>query len=179
MLKLGNYGMVFLTTSLINNIRLSMTLFFSFGVSMGSETLISCKRIQNCFVEGYDICARWDPRSGEDTLSKVSFSVKAGQVVAVIGPVGAGKSSLLQAILSELPLKDGQINIRGKISYASQEPWLFNGTVKDNILFGQPYHAKRYSEIVKVCALERDMELFPEGDMTQGGILRCRHIFTG
>ncbi|RXG69973.1 Multidrug resistance-associated protein 4 [Armadillidium vulgare] len=184
---------VFLTTSLINNIRLSMTLFFSFGVSMGSETLISCKRIQkflemeekedsdrvtrsdlrpkpqNCYVEGYDICARWDPRSGEDTLSKVSFSVKAGQVVAVIGPVGAGKSSLLQAILSELPLKDGQINIRGKISYASQEPWLFNGTVKDNILFGQPYHAKRYSEIIKVCALERDMELFPEGDMTQVG----------
>lgn len=73
---------------------------------------------------------------------------------------------MLHVILKELPLSEGKIEIGGTISYASQEPWLFAGSVRQNILFGQPYVRERYSQVVKVCALKRDFQLFPYGDKT-------------
>ena len=76
---------------------------------------------------------------------------------------------MLQAILGELPLSNGSLAVGGDISYSSQEPWLFVGTVRQNILFGQPYNAERYKEVIQVCALKRDLELFPHGDRTVVG----------
>nr|XP_045582319.1 ATP-binding cassette sub-family C member 4-like isoform X3 [Procambarus clarkii] len=184
---------VFVTSSLINNVRLVMTLFFPFGIAMGSETLISCRRLQeflemeeredkscvqksnlrpkqkDCGLTVTSLKAKWSEATEEDTLSNVSCSVKSGELLAIIGPVGAGKGSLLQAILGELPIKAGSISIRGRVAYASQEPWVFSGTVRQNILFGQPYDVKRYNEVIKVCALEEDLELLPHGDMTVVG----------
>ncbi|XP_069950148.1 ATP-binding cassette sub-family C member 4-like isoform X3 [Cherax quadricarinatus] len=184
---------VFVTSSLINNVRLVMTLFFPFGIAMGSETLISCRRLQNflemeeredessiqksnlrpkqkdCGLTVTDLTAKWSEATEEDTLSEVSCSVKTGELLAVIGPVGSGKGSLLQAILGELPAKSGSISIRGKVAYASQEPWVFCGTLRQNILFGQPYDVKRYNEVIKVCALEQDLEQLPQGDQTMVG----------
>lgn len=97
------------------------------------------------------------------------FQVLPGQCLAVIGPVGSGKSSLLHVILQELPLIEGKMQVSGRISYASQEPWLFAGTVRQNILFGLPMNKHRYRTIVKICALERDFSLFPYGDKTKVG----------
>lgn len=80
---------------------------------------------------------------------------------------GAGKSSLLQAILSELPLESGTVVINGKVSYAAQEPWVFAGSARQNILFGQEMDRHRYDDVVKVCALIKDFEQFGEfGDRT-------------
>ncbi|KYM96120.1 hypothetical protein ALC62_13171 [Cyphomyrmex costatus] len=79
------------------------------------------------------------------------------------------QSSFLQAILGELKSSQGQIHINGKISYVSQEPWLFTGTVRNNILFGQPYDNNRYQNVVDVCALTKDFEQFPYGDKTLVG----------
>lgn len=79
------------------------------------------------------------------------------------------QSSFLQAILGELKVSQGQIHINGKISYASQEPWLFTGTVQSNILFGQPYDKDRYQNVVNVCALTKDFEQLPYGDKTLVG----------
>lgn len=79
------------------------------------------------------------------------------------------QSSFLQTILGELKPSHGQIRINGKISYASQEPWLFAGTVRNNILFGQPYNKDKYQTVVKVCALVRDFEELPYGDKTLVG----------
>lgn len=76
------------------------------------------------------------------------------------------QSSLLHAILGELPLREGTIKVNGTISYASQEPWLFAGSVRQNILFGSPYDRDRYRQVVKVCALRTDFEQFPYGDKT-------------
>jgi ABC-type multidrug transport system, ATPase and permease components len=73
---------------------------------------------------------------------------------------------LLHAILKELPLISGSIIIEGTVSYASQEPWLFTGSVQQNILFGQPMNLERYKKVVSVCALKRDFELLPHGDKT-------------
>jgi len=79
------------------------------------------------------------------------------------------QSSFLQAILGELKSSQGQIHINGKISYVSQEPWLFAGTVRNNILFGQSYDKDKYQNVVNVCALTKDFEQLPYGDKTLVG----------
>src|SRR6266487_2932521 len=72
-------------------------------------------------------------------------------------------------ILGELPLISGNLDVNGKLSYASQEPWAFNGSVKDNILLGKEYDERKYKEVIRVSALRRDIELFPYGDNTLVG----------
>jgi ATP-binding cassette subfamily C (CFTR/MRP) protein 4 len=76
------------------------------------------------------------------------------------------QTSLLHAILKELPLSSGSISVGGSISYASQEPWLFTASVQQNILFGQPMDRNRYRQVVRVCALEQDFQQLPHGDKT-------------
>ena len=76
------------------------------------------------------------------------------------------QTSLLHAILKELPISGGTIMVGGTISYASQEPWLFTGSIRKNILFGQPLNKSRYRQVVRVCALEWDFQLLPHGDRT-------------
>ncbi|XP_025405942.1 probable multidrug resistance-associated protein lethal(2)03659 isoform X3 [Sipha flava] len=110
--------------------------------------------------------AKWTDIQTENSLENINLTVRPGRLVAVIGPVGAGKSSLIQAILRELPLSEGNISVRGVISYASQDPWLFAGSVQQNILFGLPMDKERYKKIIKVCALKTDFEQFPYGDRT-------------
>ncbi|KAM7361614.1 putative multidrug resistance-associated protein lethal(2)03659 [Cochliomyia hominivorax] len=116
-----------------------------------------------------NVKAKWDSNSTEYTLDDVNLRVQPGTLVAIIGPVGAGKSSLIQSILGELRPESGTIKTNGTVSYASQEPWLFTGTVRQNILFGQPMDKKRYHQVVKKCALERDFELLPYSDKTVVG----------
>ncbi|KAH8324273.1 hypothetical protein KR074_002950, partial [Drosophila pseudoananassae] len=112
------------------------------------------------------LTAKWDPKSPECTLNELSLQIKSGTLLAVVGLTGSGKSSLIQAILGELPVLSGEIKKRGSISYAAQEPWLFSGTVRQNILFGQPMDQQRYWKVVKDCALERDFDLLPFKDQT-------------
>ncbi|KAF5283707.1 hypothetical protein FQR65_LT13742 [Abscondita terminalis] len=110
--------------------------------------------------------AKWSESSTGYILRNVNLNIERGSLVAVIGPVGSGKTSLLNAILKELPLVDGSLEINGTISYASQEPWLFPGNVRQNIIFGHPWQKTKYDTVVKKCSLERDLELFPYGDRT-------------
>ncbi|XP_073845417.1 probable multidrug resistance-associated protein lethal(2)03659 [Musca autumnalis] len=113
-----------------------------------------------------NVTAKWNPEAVENNLENVSLEFKPKQLIAVIGTVGSGKSTLIQTILGELQPSSGSITVNGTVSYASQEPWLFTGTVRQNILFGQPMDKKRYNLTVKKCALERDFELLPYGDKT-------------
>lgn len=116
-----------------------------------------------------NVFAKWTQEANGDTLKDISISVTKSQLVAVIGPVGSGKSSLFHVILKELPTVSGSIRIDGELSYSSQEAWLFNGSVRQNIIFGEEYDEERYKEVVKVCALESDFDLFPFGDRTLVG----------
>lgn len=103
------------------------------------------------------------------TLANLNIDFPTGKLIGIIGPVGAGKSSLLQAILRELPLKSGSIHIDGTISYANQESWVFAASIRQNILFGDEYNRDRYNKVVECCALARDFEDFENGDLTLVG----------
>lgn len=95
-----------------------------------------------------NVCAKWIDDTSEDTLINVSFSVTSQTLFAIVGPVGGGKSSIFSVILRELPVKSGIMEVVGTISYSSQEPWLFSGTVRDNILFGEKFNSVRYVSIL-------------------------------
>ncbi|XP_023241669.1 multidrug resistance-associated protein 4-like [Centruroides sculpturatus] len=88
------------------------------------------------------------------------------ELLIVIGPVGSGKSSLLMSVLGEIPITFGEVSVKGKISYASQEAWVFNATIRENILFGEKYQEEKYRKILHITALEKDISLFPKGDLT-------------
>ena len=62
---------------------------------------------------------------------------------------------MLMAILGELPLSEGTITVRGKVGYASQQAWIYNGSLQQNIIFGSEYNESKYQEVIKACALER------------------------
>ncbi|KAG5892082.1 hypothetical protein JTB14_011985 [Gonioctena quinquepunctata] len=108
----------------------------------------------------YDLCFE------ENVLESINLTVSQGELLGVIGPVGGGKSSLLQSILGELNVSEGTIHIDGKVSYASQEPWIFGATIRNNILFGLDYDKKRYQEVTSACALEIDFKQFQNRDLT-------------
>lgn len=101
-------------------------------------------------------------------IFEVNVEISSG-LCAIVGPVGSGKSTFLNVILGELELDNGSLTINGSMSYASQEPWLFNDSIRRNIVFVEDYDEERYSKVVKVCALERDFKLLPKGDATTVG----------
>ncbi|KAJ3262529.1 Multidrug resistance-associated protein 4 [Boothiomyces macroporosus] len=99
-----------------------------------------------------------------EILKNISFQLRKKELVAICGFVGAGKSSFLHAILGDMNFTGGRVfNGVNRIAYVSQTPWILSGTVRDNILFGQPYDEKRFQNVVKVCSLERDFTLFENG----------------
>jgi len=99
-------------------------------------------------------------------LSNISVRVNAGEMLAVVGPVGTGKSALLKSILNEMPHQTGNVHVTGSVFYVSQEPWLFPDTVKENILFGKAYENEKFNNIVKSCFLTQDLNSLPHGENT-------------
>jgi ATP-binding cassette subfamily C (CFTR/MRP) protein 1 len=107
------------------------------------------------------------------TLKNINFMVKPGEVLGIIGEVGSGKSSLLQAILNCLillnPKECDGIHIKGKIGYVSQIPWIQNETIKNNILFFKEYDQEKYDKVLEKCQLKYDLDVLEGGDLTEIG----------
>lgn len=97
------------------------------------------------------------------------MQVNRGSLVAVVGTVGSGKSSLISAYLGEMDKLSGKVNSLGTIAYVSQQAWIQNATLQDNILFGKPMDIKRYNQVIAACALKPDIEMLPGGDQTEIG----------
>ncbi|CAG2102441.1 unnamed protein product [Medioppia subpectinata] len=103
-------------------------------------------------------------------LKDINCDVKRGELMAIVGPVGAGKSSIFAAILGELDdMTAGSVGVNGSVAYVSQKSFCFNGTIRDNILFGRPFDHKLYHKILFMCALEEDLKNLSAGDMTVVG----------
>uniref|UniRef100_A0A803TXB3 ABC-type glutathione-S-conjugate transporter n=1 Tax=Anolis carolinensis TaxID=28377 RepID=A0A803TXB3_ANOCA len=99
----------------------------------------------------------------------VNLEIPCGSLLAVVGPVGSGKSSLVSAMLGEMENIKGHINIQGSVAYVPQQAWIQNATLKDNILFGSPLDEARYQKVIEACALLPDLQLLPGGDLTEIG----------
>lgn len=95
--------------------------------------------------------------------------IPEGSLVAVVGHVGSGKSSLLSALLGEMDKLEGTVAVKGSVAYVPQQAWIQNATLKDNIMFGQERRQTWYQRVVEACALEPDLEILPAGDETEIG----------
>ena len=115
------------------------------------------------------VSCSWDQLLERPTLKNVSLKATSGQLVGVTGPVGSGKTSLLMSILEELPVSAGQTSRIGKIAYVSQTPWVFSGTIRENILFGKTFVKQKFLETIQACDLTVDIARFPKGDLTETG----------
>ena len=89
--------------------------------------------------------------------------------MAIVGSVGAGKSSVLSSLLGEMYKSTGNVTIRGSVAYVPQTPWIMNATLRENILFGSPYDQQFYEATLTACGLRPDMEMLPGGDLTEIG----------
>lgn len=136
----------------------------------------------------------------------VSLDINEGHLVAVVGAVGSGKTSLISALLGEMNKIKGHINLKvnqktlycicyavtyvhllmsckhvlaqGSVAYVPQQAWIQNATLKDNILFGSELNDKEYQSVVDACALRPDLDLLPGGDQTEIGE-KVKHVKKG
>uniref|UniRef100_A0A673JRB1 ABC-type glutathione-S-conjugate transporter n=1 Tax=Sinocyclocheilus rhinocerous TaxID=307959 RepID=A0A673JRB1_9TELE len=102
-------------------------------------------------------------------LRRIDVKVQRGSLVAVVGHVGSGKSSLLSAMLGEMEKKSGHVTVSGSVAYVPQQAWIQNATLKDNILFGCERKDSWYQKVLEACALLPDLEILPARDATEIG----------
>ncbi|PAV58307.1 hypothetical protein WR25_02213 [Diploscapter pachys] len=133
------------------------------------------RKNEECILEMDDVTCTWDLDENKESsqcsvaIQDVSFSAKPGQIIIIVGPVGAGKSTLLHSILGEIRKVQGSIRVNGSIAYCSQEAWIFNGTIRDNILFGNAFNESNYRKAITTASLEMDIEKMPNADGTLVG----------
>lgn len=117
--------------------------------------------------EGESVSAR-----GSLLLQNLNLHITKGSLVAVVGKVGCGKSSLLAALTGELCRLSGVVYIADReagFSLASQDPWIQHASVRNNILFGKDYDHNLYQAVIEACALTDDLNVLPNGDKTEVG----------
>ncbi|XP_073978211.1 ATP-binding cassette sub-family C member 5-like isoform X2 [Rhodnius prolixus] len=105
----------------------------------------------------------------QNTLFDINFYAPKGSLVGICGPVGSGKTSLLHGILGQIRMTEGKLCREGSCALVSQQPWLMNATLRENILFGEKFNARRYFAVLHCCALKEDIDLLPGADETEVG----------
>ncbi|XP_056002528.1 multidrug resistance-associated protein 1-like isoform X2 [Ostrea edulis] len=178
---------VFVSLSIINTLRFTITMV-PLLIAGIIQMMVSIKRIQE-FLSKEDLNPgnvstslnteyaisiedgdfTWDRRSPRNTLNRVNLKIGEGKLVAVVGQVGTGKSSLIAAMLGEIEKVQGKVNVQGSVAYVPQEAWIQNLTVKDNILFGGKFKEKKYKRVIQSCALLPDLAILSAGDLTEIG----------
>ena len=107
--------------------------------------------------------------SGPALLRDATVRIANGKLAMVFGPVGSGNSNLINSILGDMQLASGSASVTGRMAYVPQKPWCQFGTLRDNILFGLPWDEARYRRVLHACALERDLDIMADGDLTEIG----------
>ncbi|XP_018568571.1 multidrug resistance-associated protein 1 isoform X2 [Anoplophora glabripennis] len=174
----------YVSISLFNILRFPMSML-PMMISNLVQTYVSVKRI-NRFMNSEEL----DPNNvthdsfeadpliiekgtfswGDDPILKnINIRLKKQTLTAVVGTVGSGKSSLISAFLGEMDKVSGRVNTVGRIAYVSQQAWIQNATLKDNILFGKKFDKVLYNKVIEMCALKADFEMLPGGDQTEIG----------
>uniref|UniRef100_A0A8C3M596 Canalicular multispecific organic anion transporter 2 n=1 Tax=Chrysolophus pictus TaxID=9089 RepID=A0A8C3M596_CHRPC len=166
----------FVSLSLFNILKFPLTMLPQV-ISNIAQTSVSLKRIQQ-FLSHDEL----DPNCVERKViapgkeigvvlrsAAINLLVPSGALVAVVGHVGCGKSSLVSALLGEMEKLEGEVAVKGSVAYVPQQAWIQNATLKDNILFGQAPNEQKYQNTLEACALKTDLEVLPGGDHTEIG----------
>ncbi|VDD89289.1 unnamed protein product [Enterobius vermicularis] len=168
----------FVSLTLFNQLRSPMTMI-AFLIQQIVQATVANRRLKSFFVaDELDMrCIDSSPtvegncagQNSKASISNIDFKVPKGQLFAIVGHVGCGKSSLLSALLGEMEKLGGYVGVRGKIAYVPQQSWIQNLTLRDNITFGKPFDRKTYDRVIRACALAADLAILPQGDMTEIG----------
>lgn len=105
-------------------------------------------------------------------LKDINFEARKGELSCIVGNVGSGKSTFLKAIIGEIKMKpspESFVETHGSIAYCSQNPWILNGTIRENILFGSKYDKEFYQQTLEACQLLPDLKILADGDHTSVG----------
>lgn len=174
----------FVSAALFNILRFPMAMF-PMMIAFMAQSWVSIKRI-NKFLNSEEI----DPNNvtrhpsenalsisngtfswgGEQsTLRNISMKVKKEKLTAIVGQVGSGKTSLISALLGEMEKLTGDVNVDGSLAYVSQQAWIQNATLKENIIFGRTLNNELYEKVINACALAQDLAMLPGGDQTEIG----------
>ena len=116
-----------------------------------------------------DAAFTWNRYNGAHVLENIDFSARKGELSCILGRVGAGKSSMLQALLGDLWRVHGEVTVRGRVAYVAQSAWVMNASVRENIVFGHRWDPEFYDLTVDACALLDDFRNLPDGDQTEVG----------
>ncbi|CAH1997626.1 unnamed protein product [Acanthoscelides obtectus] len=172
---------IFYVMRCFDTLRYSLAVSLSWGFARMAELGASLTRINNILnAEELQDMHHVDKPDDDPQieLRNISVSIKDKEILhnldtkmnvglnIVTGQLGSGKSSMIKTILKEYPISSGELRIRGRKSYASQDPWLFPSSIRQNILFGEKYDQERYMQVIKVCALEYDFKILDKGDET-------------
>jgi ABC-type multidrug transport system fused ATPase/permease subunit len=103
------------------------------------------------------------------TLNNIDLRVKPNELIAVVGTVGSGKTSLLSALAGEMRRTSGSSKTKGRRAFCTQIAWIQNATIRDNITFGQEFIEEKYDRIIKACSLDHDLQILPHGSFTEIG----------
>ncbi|PAV65009.1 hypothetical protein WR25_08336 isoform B [Diploscapter pachys] len=137
---------------------------------LSSDCIDRTARDNDDVISVTDATMVWDKTDPRATgLTGLNLSVQRGQLITVVGRVGAGKSSLLQALLGEMERLRGYIGMSGRVSYVPQQPWMQNNTMRNNITFGKKFDEYFYNRVLDACALYPDLQMLPCGDLTEIG----------
>ena len=116
-----------------------------------------------------DATFTWDRNDHPKCLEDINFVARKGELSCLVGRVGSGKSSFLQAILGDIWKIRGEVTLYGTVAYVAQSPWVMNASVKENIVFGHRWDPYFYEQTIHACAFSDDLKALPEGDQTEVG----------
>ncbi|EAR91413.2 ABC transporter family protein (macronuclear) [Tetrahymena thermophila SB210] len=131
------------------------------------QPLILDKSLPKGKITMKDFSAYWNLQT--PVLKNINLDIQNGDLVAIIGRIGSGKSSFLSCILQEIPYFKGNFSFNGRVAYVEQEPYIFSSSIKENIIFGSEYDEDLYQQVLEACGLNSDIQLFINQDLTQIG----------
>lgn len=169
--------LIYFILTLLQRLRHALNVIVPVGITEFAELQASVKRIDSLLIaetlaDGNVESASATPKvslkevtvtaGNEEIIRNVTVTMDSGLTI-LTGPLGCGKSVLLKTILEDCKLEEGTVSVTGRVSYASQEPWIFPSTLKQNIVFQEEFNQARYEEVLRVCALNQDLNFFGEG----------------